>query len=48
LGKALGNDVDGLELDETWPVDKPECLNDLRPLLDKIRNRNETFIGQVG
>jgi hypothetical protein len=39
--KELGHDVDGLEglLGEAWPIDKPQCLNDLRPLLERIRIR---------
>jgi hypothetical protein len=38
--KALGHDVDGLEglLREEWPIEQPQCLNDLRPLLERIRN----------
>jgi hypothetical protein len=40
--KELGRDVDGLEglLGEEWPIEKPQCLNDLRPLLERIRNRS--------
>jgi hypothetical protein len=40
--KELGHDVDGLEglLGEEWPIEKPRCLNDLRPLLERIRNRS--------
>jgi hypothetical protein len=40
--KELGHDVDGLEglLGEEWPIEKPQCLNDLRPLLETIRNRS--------
>ena len=39
--KELGHDVDSLEglLGEAWPIDRPQCLNDLRPLLERIRNR---------
>jgi hypothetical protein len=42
--KELGYDVDGLEglLGEEWPIDKPQCLNDLRPLLERIRNHSAT------
>ena len=45
--KELGHDVDGIEglLGEAWPIDKPQCLNDLRPLLDRIRNRSEPLSG---
>jgi hypothetical protein len=34
--------VDGLEglLGEAWPIEKPECLNDLRALLERIRNHS--------
>ena len=47
--KALGHDVDGIEglLGDTWPIDRPQCLNDLRPLLDRIRNRSDTLSGHV-
>ena len=47
--KALGHDVDGMEglLGETWPLDRPRCLDDLRPLLDKIGNRSEPLNGPV-
>jgi len=47
--KELGHDVDGLEelLGEAWPIDKPQCLNDLRPLLDRIRNRSEPLNGPL-
>ena len=47
--KALGHDVDGLEglIAEAWPIDRPQCLNDLRPLLDRIRNRSDTRSGHV-
>ena len=40
--KELGHDVDGLEgfIAEVWPIDKPQCLNDLRPLLKRIRNHS--------
>jgi hypothetical protein len=36
--------VDGLEglLGEAWPIDKPRCLNDLRPLLERIRDHRAT------
>jgi hypothetical protein len=42
--KELGYDVDGLEglLGEEWPIDKPQCLNDLRPLLERILNHSAT------
>ena len=42
--KELGYDVDGLEglLGEEWPIDKPQCRNDLRPLLERIRNHSAT------
>jgi hypothetical protein len=47
--KALGHDVDGIErlLGDTWPIDRPQCLNDLRALLDRIRNRSDTLSGNV-
>ena len=47
--KELGHDVDGIEglLGDTWPIDRPQCLNDLRPLLDRIRNRSDTLSGHV-
>jgi hypothetical protein len=47
--KMLGHDVDGMEglLVETWPLDKPQSLNDLRPLLETIRNRSETLGGHA-
>jgi hypothetical protein len=40
--KELGHDVDGLEglLGEAWPIEKPQCLNDLRALLERIRNHS--------
>lgn len=40
--KELGHDVDDIEglLGEAWPIDKPQRLNDLRPLLDRIRNHS--------
>jgi len=43
--KELGHDVDGIEglLGEEWPFDKPQCLNDLRPLLERIRNHSDAI-----
>jgi hypothetical protein len=45
--KELGHDVDGLEglLARTWTIDKPLCLNDLRPLLERIRNHSDATSG---
>lgn len=47
--KMLGHDVDGMEglLVETWPLDRPQSLNDLRPLLETIRNRSKTLGGHA-
>ena len=47
--KELGHDVEGLEglLAGSWTIDKPLCLNDLRPLLERIRNRSEPLSGSL-
>lgn len=44
----LGHDVDGFEglLREEWPIEKPQCLNDLRPLLERIR-KHGAAIGET-
>jgi hypothetical protein len=46
--RELGHDVDDIEglLAEAWPIDKPQCLNDLRPLLERIRNHS-AVIGET-